>query len=251
MSSARHFKTAVNAIHVSLHPAPPPPDLRDFREIYTRAASQNLYQTLPLLRSEDGEIRLISIQPGKTSDPLECTVATASLRTSPPPQYEALSYTWHDSVSADARSAISVRLNGILTFVLPNLGCALEDLRLEDKERVLWIDFLCIDQTRRGDPHSEVNSQVRQMGTIYGLATRVIIFLGRAEEQVSEKCSLLLDELGTDTHFDGIFGNMTPSGRLEKATDLNRYLSHRWFSRICKHLLLKVTFRTMAFFSES
>jgi FAD/FMN-containing dehydrogenase len=53
------------------------------------------------------------------------------------------------------------------------LGDALRDLRYHEKDRVLWIDALCIDQNN----NEERGEQVQQMGSIYSKAERVIIWL--------------------------------------------------------------------------
>ena len=63
--------------------------------------------------------------------------------------------------------------------VTPNLHSALEQLRLPDQSRVLWIDAICINQ---GDT-SERNQQVSYMAEIYQKAAHVCIWLGPADEQ--------------------------------------------------------------------
>jgi hypothetical protein len=95
--------------------------------------------------------------------------------------YEALSYTWG---SLDCLESIEVRAtadgdakepDGILR-VGQNLACALRHLRLRDDSRTFWIDSICINQANL----EERGSQVARMGQIYGLARRVIAWLGPA-----------------------------------------------------------------------
>jgi ankyrin repeat protein len=60
--------------------------------------------------------------------------------------------------------------------VTKSVYLALRDLRYQEKDRVLWIDALCINQNN----DEERGQQVQQMGSIYGKAKRVIIWLGEA-----------------------------------------------------------------------
>jgi ankyrin repeat protein len=67
-------------------------------------------------------------------------------------------------------------INGSKMTVTKNVYLALRDLRYKEKDRVLWIDALCIDQNN----DAERGEQVQQMGSIYSEAERVIIWLGEA-----------------------------------------------------------------------
>jgi hypothetical protein len=91
--------------------------------------------------------------------------------------YEALSYTW-----GDLELSSTVELNGCLMGVTWNLWTALQHLRMTDRDRVLWVDALCIDQTNL----AERGHQVAQMGDIYRRADRVIIWLGLASYGTDE-----------------------------------------------------------------
>jgi hypothetical protein len=53
------------------------------------------------------------------------------------------------------------------------LHAALEHLRNEDEDRILWIDAVCINQ----DEPNERGHQVQQMESIYECARQVIIWL--------------------------------------------------------------------------
>ena len=61
--------------------------------------------------------------------------------------------------------------------VRENLWSALSHLQLEDKDRVLWIDAVCINQ----QDLKERNHQVNQMGRIYSEAQRVVVWLGLSD----------------------------------------------------------------------
>jgi hypothetical protein len=60
--------------------------------------------------------------------------------------------------------------------VTKNAYLALQDLRCQEQDQVLWVDALCINQ----DDNVEQGKQVQQMGSIYSEAKRVIIWLGEA-----------------------------------------------------------------------
>lgn len=96
--------------------------------------------------------------------------------------YEALSYTW-----GGTSRPLSISLNGEEFAVTENLHAALEHLRHEDEDRILWIDAVCINQ----DDRTERGHQVQQMASIYECARQVIIWLGTAVT-------------GTDSLFDSI-----------------------------------------------
>ncbi|KAG6362382.1 hypothetical protein INS49_010612 [Diaporthe citri] len=113
----------------------------------------------------------------------------------PPPEYEALSYAW-GSEADPARVRVRSRSHkpGSDSYYLSitrNLDDALRALRnyhlaAEDPEsavasnlsRVLWIDAICIDQANA----AEKGPQVAMMGSIYQSASRVVAWLGPADE---------------------------------------------------------------------
>src|SRR5579863_1389396 len=92
----------------------------------------------PSLSSQNREIRLLHLQPGEAEE-LQCRLIVVSLDSKP--AYEALSYRWGDGTSR-------VLVDGHNILVPSNLSEALRRMRLPDKERVLWADAICIDQSR-------------------------------------------------------------------------------------------------------
>jgi len=71
----------------------------------------------------------------------------------------------------------TIYLNGVLIEVRENLWQALYHLRSSNTELVLWVDAICINQNNI----PERNQQVTRMGTIYGSAKEVIVWLGPEE----------------------------------------------------------------------
>ena len=112
-------------------------------------------------------IRLLTVRAGSEEVPIECTMFPASLEESQP--YEALSYTW-----GDPTIKVTIKINGIDTQVTENLAGALMNLRYHSKERVLWVDAVCIDQQNI----RERNHQVRQMVHVYSKAEQTVVWLG-------------------------------------------------------------------------
>ncbi|KAF7884617.1 uncharacterized protein EAF02_004953 [Botrytis sinoallii] len=89
-------------------------------------------------------------------------------------KYEALSYEWKVASSDDP----IILVDDCKFRIRKNLYDALIQLRFVDKDRYIWIDALCINQS----DHLERNRQVHIMQTIYKRAQRVILWLGPAKD---------------------------------------------------------------------
>lgn len=117
-------------------------------------------------------IRLLVLSPSLSpEEDLKCFLRHVRLDNCP--QYEALSYVWGED-GAPNKIAISFEHLDIKE----NLHDSLTALRFERKERVLWVDALCINQNNE----EEKNIQVSMMGAIYQKAYRVVIWLGKDED---------------------------------------------------------------------
>ncbi|KAL5361270.1 ankyrin repeat-containing domain protein [Aspergillus floccosus] len=90
--------------------------------------------------------------------------------------YEALSYTWGSMIKSD-----TILIDGKMSEVTSNLYIAMQYLRFKDRDRVMWIDALCIDQGNA----EERGHQVLHMPEIYKQAERVIIWLGGATDETN------------------------------------------------------------------
>lgn len=119
------------------------------------------------LSNADKLIRLVRILPGRFDEPIKCTMFEASLETHPP--FEALSYVWGDPIFE-----YEIRVNQTSKSIGKNLAAALTYLRRERSDRIMWIDFLCINQ----NDMIEQNHQVVLMGSIYSSALEVVVWLG-------------------------------------------------------------------------
>ncbi|XTI94194.1 ankyrin repeat-containing domain protein [Cenococcum geophilum] len=120
-------------------------------------------------------IRLLRLLRGNLTDNIQCDLFEGwinQLEGGIP--YDALSYTW-ESTEKPAK----ITVNGSTMHVTLNLYIALQHLRFEDKDRILWIDAICIDQ----ENHQERGHQVQQMSCIYKEAEQVVIWLGQSTEE--------------------------------------------------------------------
>jgi hypothetical protein len=147
----------------------------------------------PPVDTRNGQIRLLTIRPGSFGCPLEVTldksyqlsrfksVELPGQESSFTPRlssrsFDALSYTW-----GSPADPVVIRVgnkNKCLLSITRNLAIALPYLRHPDRDRVMWIDALCIDQLN----FDERASQVQLMPDIYKEAKHVICWLGPASE---------------------------------------------------------------------
>ncbi len=137
-------------------------------------------------RLDDGCIRLITLLPGNVDAPLCCSLRTVHLldfegnipiaQSLDLPEYEAVSYTWGDG-GKDSR----VTCDSFPLHVTQSLSDVLRRFRYEEKNRVLWVDGICINQ----DDVEERGRQVKMMGLIYWRAQKVLIWLGPDDEEDS------------------------------------------------------------------
>ncbi|KAF4785692.1 hypothetical protein HER10_EVM0008885 [Colletotrichum scovillei] len=112
---------------------------------------------------------------------------TASERTTHANQdiipYDALSYCWGDST----RLCQPIHVDGKILFVTEKLLEALNYLRREYEDRIVWVDAICIDQSNV----QERGHQVGWMGNLYAHADRVLCWLGHVQHNVVHLFSLL------------------------------------------------------------
>jgi ankyrin repeat protein len=115
---------------------------------------------------EECSFRLLQLYQG-TDGPIECYLFDAMLDSIV--EYDALSYTWGCS-----EQPYEITINGSTMPVTINLSQALWDLRHPDKDRILWVDAICINQKDL----KERGHQVQHMASIYKRAEQVIVWLG-------------------------------------------------------------------------
>ncbi|KAJ4352678.1 hypothetical protein N0V95_004062 [Ascochyta clinopodiicola] len=144
-----------------------PPDTANNQGLFEEPSpTPELYEYMPY----NDSIRLLRIHSGNLTDPVEFTLEFARLD-HPTPEYEALSYVWGPDVPA---SYIIHRISQEAIPVTPNLYEVLQNVRWCDRDRLLWVDALCINQEDR----KEKGRHVRKMNSIYARASRVLVWLG-------------------------------------------------------------------------
>ncbi|RAH58738.1 hypothetical protein BO85DRAFT_458882 [Aspergillus piperis CBS 112811] len=122
------------------------------------------------------QIRLLTIFPDENDENLvRASLHTASLNDAC--DFEALSYVWGDtSVTVD------ISVDDCIVGVTANLHAFLWGLRQPNSERMVWVDYVCINQ----NDISERNSQVVLMYQIYSTARSVVAWLGDLEPEALE-----------------------------------------------------------------
>ncbi|KAM0175400.1 hypothetical protein ACHAPC_009643 [Botrytis cinerea] len=128
--------------------------------------------------------------------------------------YQALSYVW--GVSETLRS---VFIDKQPLPVTANLHAALLQLRDRTFERIIWVDAICINQK----DEEEKSHQIGLMAKIFGLADRVIVYLGEAADDSDQALKIIRgveDEL------------MDPSSSKENEKRILELLKRPWFQRI-------------------
>ncbi|KAH6639409.1 heterokaryon incompatibility protein-domain-containing protein [Boeremia exigua] len=184
----------------------------------------------------DNSIRLLRIHKGTTSDPIEVTLEFARLDDTSP-EYEALSYVWGSSVPV---SYIICRTTQTSITVTRNLYDALKGMRRVDRDRVMWVDALCINQ----HDSKEKGTQVRKMNSIYASAARVVVWLGADDAGDAEGAFGLLCWLanleGEGAHLETRSQDRVPI-ILEREVDLQdcnawakvmMFFCQTWFTRL-------------------
>jgi hypothetical protein len=149
------------------------------------------------LDTDRNEFRLLHLNPAlRDGDELSCYFTVALLDETA--DFEALSYVW-GAVDGTLPLNIGGRPHGRQKQITRNLHSALRHLRLEDKERVLWVDALCINQS----DNLERKHQVSRMSSIYRQASRVVGWLSEGWDG-SDLAMDFLEKLGQDAdlHLD-------------------------------------------------
>ena len=185
------------------------------------------YRSCPL--TKPNHIRVLTVRQGGRGDTIECTLTTRSLAilessspTEPVLPYEALSYHWG---GREANFKIKIYTEGFPgSFrVRPNLHAALNQLRLSDRPRRLWIDAICINQ----DDNDEKNAQVSLMADVYSRATSVCVWLGEA----STDSDLALNFISRIVNLDDFDRLVADRRTPQEWAALSSLMRRGWFSR--------------------
>ena len=205
-------------------------------------AGYNLDFRLPSMLPS--EIRLLFIRPALCFGyPIICSLITLDY-TAAESQYEALSYVWGMSKGMYFRP---ITVNNKSYQITPNLDSALRHLRHRDRERVLWVDAICLDQNNV----EEKNRVVPEMHMIYGSAKRVLAWVGKANMSTAITIDLVknLSETRNEIVSQNLHGNerrdylvnlvrwkqangYLPTSESELWETVNSLFSHEWWERV-------------------
>jgi hypothetical protein len=173
------------------------------------------------------EVRLVILMPGSDLDPLMCHIDIVELDRSR--QYDAVSYTWAtESGDASTSQSIHVECKGNpqkskIIKITKNCEAALRQLRHGHEERTIWIDSICIDQSRL----QERNHQVGMMDKIYKNATCVQICIHDPTHCYKDAIKLL------STHFVLDFVESLSQDELKSClAQLAVLFDRRYFNRV-------------------
>lgn len=152
----------------------------------------------PYSKLGEGEIRILSLHPGKGDEPLKATLFKRKLE-EVRDGYEALSYTWGNpkdrpsekimirNLDAElpqradmklvVKHAVAQSVGGTSFSIRINRYRALLRLRKATDTHInIWVDAICIDQSKEGNREKE--QQLAMMAQIYNYASHVCIWLG-------------------------------------------------------------------------
>ncbi|MCJ1390761.1 hypothetical protein MMC18_003622 [Xylographa bjoerkii] len=194
------------------------------------------------LASDSDEIRLLVLHPGQYEEKIECSLMTVASNDRKL-HYEALSYHWGVDEptkeiwirsfkgSFQGKAVKNIRgFHNIAHYVKPhkfyirsNLFAALRQFRDTERELVLWIDALCINQ----DNQQEKNRQVLKMAEIYSRAYNVCIWLGESNDQ-SDMAIEFIPTILNLSQFDTLINDQKALKHWTALADLMR---STWFSR--------------------
>jgi hypothetical protein len=138
------------------------------------------YESLP----ECGYIRLMCLLPGNHEDPLVCTLFATNIEQAP--GYEALSYVW-----GNGSTNLELECGQGVLHITANLDDALRQMRKTAEARIIWVGAICIDQSNV----LERGHQVNQMGRVFASADRVLIWLGKDDDDDAEDAFSLMAEI--------------------------------------------------------
>jgi hypothetical protein len=137
-----------------------------------------------------GEIRLLRPVKAKTSTLCyELVHVPLQSRT----HYSALSYTWGEKEYTNVIKVggqnfpVRKNLHDALSQIAESRMVADSHLSSWLRHRYLWVDAVCINQGTDPVAEAEKSHQVRMMRQIYEKATRVLVWLGKAEDETDNK----------------------------------------------------------------
>ncbi|KAK2748014.1 ankyrin and het domain protein [Colletotrichum kahawae] len=217
----------------------------------------NLYQYRAL---KPGEIRLLRLHPAPdprrdlTGTILHHELANPAFRwASDGPYlehklpYEAVSYHWGSNTKTPFKLLVRDEIADSSTpaSIIPltaSLHTLLRQISYTDKDRLVWVDAICINQVL-GPDNVEKGAQIRMMPDIYGIASRVLVYLGPPADDSDLAITFLehisdfadyLDEVLPTANFPAALaaGFVMPSPDAPEWPALRAFWRRPWFRRV-------------------
>ncbi|EUC49463.1 hypothetical protein COCMIDRAFT_63830, partial [Bipolaris oryzae ATCC 44560] len=173
------------------------------------------------LGSEGEGFRLLRLLKGSGPE-IECDLFLQSLQSVHLP-YEALSYAWGSNELVEC-----IKLDEKSFWITDNLHAALQNLRLRDRNRILWIDAICINQ----EDKVEQSHQVQQMGQIYEKAEKLLIWLGKATPQMIALMERLNQFRNADPDYHYKLETFQDWNWTDHSIAIKQILNREWFTRV-------------------
>ena len=199
---------------------------------------KSTYEYKPL---GERQIRILRLHAAESStDTIECSLEAYDIDELSN-QYDALSYTWGNEEpekrislrtlqespsgtgSALFRSVAQLAIQKTGFYVRPHLADALLQFRENQKDLLLWIDAICINQ---GDKE-EKNIQVALMAEIYSKAAAVLVWLGK-EYNASNMAMDFIPKILDLEQSDALISKESNRKQWTALADL---MKREWFSR--------------------
>ncbi|KAF2757536.1 hypothetical protein EJ05DRAFT_511333 [Pseudovirgaria hyperparasitica] len=213
-----------------------PSQLIRWRDAFEKAQNKFKYDDI----DAEKEVRLLLLYAGKSSTPIQVSLRTISMDLLGKKfHYDALSYYWGDGPQIDPvfirpvknqRDGKDIKIFEDVyrasTFrikVKRNLYSALQHLREENEDVILWIDAICINQQNQ----QEKEAQVARMAHIYRQASNVCIWLGHSNERCSNAMDFITRILGTPNLDDFV----RKKEHVQRWLDLAHLMRSDWFTR--------------------
>ncbi|KAI0970944.1 heterokaryon incompatibility protein-domain-containing protein [Xylaria arbuscula] len=116
--------------------------------------------------------RLLRVLPGIPDDAIQCELLVSKIDDLP--NYEPVSYAWGDPTTRK-----QIICDGVPVSVTTSAYQLLRRFRKRCKERIIWLDGICIDQTN----NKEKNHQVAFMSHIYSHGSQTLVWLGEVGDR--------------------------------------------------------------------
>lgn len=179
------------------------------------------------------QFRILELLPSMDDPTSRGRLHTATPEHSQP--YEALSYCWGTQIEKE----VMYIDNGELE-ITKSLASALKYLRLETHSRLIWVDQICINQE---DTQEKSNQVQNLMGQIYANTSRLLIWLGEADDTstlaisaVERACKEIESHGGVSTFHKAnlsLLKMRDSNGKIELAPwiAIRKLLRRPWFTR--------------------